>query len=108
MDDFGSGYSSLNMLKDMPFDILKLDLRFLSDSQNKGNLEKSQHILRTVIALANSIDLYVVMEGVETENQIDFLKDAGCTCAQGYVYSKPVATAVFEDMLQAQTLNASL
>lgn len=108
MDDFGSGYSSLNMLKDMPFDILKLDLRFLSNSQNTGNLEKSQHILRTLITLANSIDLYVVMEGVETENQIDFLKDAGCTCAQGYVYSKPVATAVFEEMLHAQTLHASL
>ena len=102
MDDFGSGYSSLNMLKEMPLDILKMDLRFLSGDETKEQQEKSRHILRTLISLAHSMHLYVIMEGVETESQIDFLKEAGCACAQGFVYSRPIAASAFEEMLSAQ------
>lgn len=87
MDDFGSGYSSLNMLKEVPVDILKLDLRFLKDLQTSG---KSEKILESVVVMARKLGLSVIAEGVETEQQIDFLKSIGCLRAQGFYYSRPV------------------
>ena len=96
MDDFGSGYSSLNMLKEMPLDIIKMDLKFLDGGDDE---EKSRTILGTLIHLAQSMNLYVVMEGVETEDQVKFLQSIGTPCAQGYFYSRPVDCATYEAML---------
>ncbi len=92
MDDFGSGYSSLNMLSDMPVDILKLDMKFIQNSQQNDNGMK---IIQFVIMLAKWLNLPVVAEGVETEEQLNFLKTIGCTYAQGYYYSKPLPVDEF-------------
>ncbi len=96
MDDFGSGYSSLNMLKEIPLDIIKMDLKFLDGG---GDQEKSRYILQTLINLAQNMKLNVVVEGVETKEQVEFLKDIGNCYAQGYYYSRPVESTVYEEML---------
>ncbi len=95
MDDFGSGYSSLNMLKEMPLDILKMDLKFLDGDQEKGRL-----ILKALIHMAQAIELKVVVEGVETDSQVEFLAQfTDCSC-QGYYFSRPIMTDEFEAMLE--------
>ncbi|RDU22034.1 putative bifunctional diguanylate cyclase/phosphodiesterase [Anaerosacchariphilus polymeriproducens] len=96
MDDFGSGYSSLNMLKDAPVDIIKLDLRFLSGDDKKG---RGRDILSAVVQMAKVLRLQVIAEGVETEEQAKFLKDIQCDYAQGYYYSRPVPVDTFEKMV---------
>lgn len=95
MDDFGSGYSSLNMLKEMPLDILKMDLKFLDGDQNK-----SRQILKALIELAETMELKVVVEGVEILSQVEFLKQFKNCYLQGYYFSRPVVTDVFEELLQ--------
>lgn len=95
MDDFGSGYSSLNMLKEMPLDILKMDLKFLD-----GEQEKSRKILKSLIELAETMGLKVVVEGVEIVSQVEFLKQFKNCCLQGYYFSRPVVPEVFEEMLK--------
>lgn len=95
MDDFGSGYSSLNMLKEMPLDIIKMDLKFLDGEENKGRL-----ILKALIEMAQTMELKVVVEGVETLEQVEFLKQFEDCYAQGYYFSKPVVTDVFEELIQ--------
>ncbi len=98
MDDFGSGYSSLNTLKDVPVDVLKLDLKFLSGGENeRGNI-----ILKSVVDMANRLELAIVAEGVETMPQADFLNQLGCETIQGYLYSKPIPVADFEEMADAR------
>lgn len=97
MDDFGSGYSSLNMLKEMPLDIIKMDLKFLDGGDNE---EKSHYILQTLISLAQNMKLLVVVEGVETKVQVEFLRDIGSYYAQGYYFSRPVEISVYESMLK--------
>ena len=101
MDDFGSGYSSLNLLKDVPVDVLKLDMRFLSSGDEFG---RSASIIRSVINMSKWLNLSVIAEGVETVQQSDFLKSIGCTHAQGYRYSKPVNTADFELLLRSANI----
>lgn len=93
MDDFGSGYSSLNMLKNLTVDILKIDMFFLRKSQNS---EKSRLILTQIIKMAKKLGLTVISEGVETEESAEFLRNAGCDFFQGYLYSKPVPVSTFE------------
>lgn len=85
MDDFGSGYSSLNVLKDYPFDEIKIDMLFLKDFSEKNKL-----IINYTIAMANKLNIRTLTEGVETKEQIDFLKEAGCERIQGYYFSKPL------------------
>lgn len=97
MDDFGSGYSSLNMLKEMPLDIIKMDLKFLDGGDNE---EKSHYILQTLISLAQNMKLLVVVEGVETKVQVEFLRGIGSYYAQGYYFSKPVEKDTYESMLK--------
>lgn len=97
MDDFGSGYSSLNMLKEMPLDIIKMDLKFLDGGDNE---EKSHYILQTLISLAHNMQLSVVVEGVETKVQVEFLRGIGSYFAQGYYFSRPVESATYEVMLK--------
>lgn len=97
MDDFGSGYSSLNMLKEMPLDILKMDLKFLDGGDDGG---KSQYILNALINLAKNLQLTVIVEGVETEIQVTFLRSIRNHYAQGYYYSRPVESSSYEAMLK--------
>jgi diguanylate cyclase (GGDEF)-like protein len=87
LDDFGSGYSSLNVLKDFAFDVLKIDMKFLTNFENN---EKSRVILNTIIQLADSIGMLSLTEGVETEEAADFLEKAGCGRLQGYLFGKPM------------------
>lgn len=94
MDDFGSGYSSLNMLKEMPLDIIKMDLKFLD-----GEQEKSRKILKALIELAETMDLKVVVEGVEILSQVEFLRQFKNCYLQGFYFSRPVVTEVFEGYL---------
>ncbi len=96
MDDFGSGYSSLNMLKEIPLDIIKMDLRFLDSAEN---VEKSHKILGTLVDLAKSLELHVVVEGVETKEQVEFLEGLGGVCAQGFYFSRPVDSDTYEKMV---------
>ena len=95
MDDFGSGYSSLNSLKDVPVDILKLDLKFISgDSSGRGG-----NILQSIVRMARWLSLPVIAEGVETEQQADYLASVGCEIIQGFYYSRPVPVADFEKLI---------
>ena len=96
MDDFGSGYSSLNMLKEMPLDILKMDLKFLDgDEETKG-----RQILKALIEMAQTMDLKVVVEGVEILSQVEFLRQFKDCYAQGYYFSRPVISDEFEEMVK--------
>lgn len=97
MDDFGSGYSSLNMLNKMPVDVLKLDMKFIQSETAKP---VNQGILRFIMALARWMNLSVVAEGVETIEQLDRLKEIGCDCVQGYYFAKPMPVPEFEVLVQ--------
>ena len=97
MDDFGSGYSSLNTLKILPVDVLKVDMLFLRDIKDADTLLKSRHILSNVINMAIDIGLSVITEGVETGEQKEFLEECGCHCFQGYYFSKPIPVSEFEE-----------
>ena len=94
MDDFGCGYSSLNMLNILPINELKLDKQFLNDES-----DKSRFIIKSIINLAHGLGMKVVCEGVETFEQVDFLRKSGCDIAQGFYYSKPVPLPEFEKLL---------
>lgn len=98
MDDFGSGYSSLNMLKDIPVDIVKIDLNFLQDARRGA--EAGRAILKAVVKMIQEIGLPIVVEGVETAEQVDFLVGIGCFLAQGFYFSKPVSVKDFELMFE--------
>ena len=99
MDDFGSGYSSLNMLKSLPVDVLKIDMNFLGKTDDK---ERADTIVKNVIHLTMDLGLTALTEGVETQNQYDILADMGCKLFQGYYLSKPVPTEEFETMVNAK------
>ena len=94
MDDFGSGYSSLNMLKEISVDVIKIDRIFLEDSTN---IERSKFILETVIKLSKQLNMEIIAEGVETKEQVDFLTGLGCDIFQGYYFDKPISVAEFEE-----------
>lgn len=87
LDDFGSGYSSMNVLKDFDFDLLKIDMEFL---KNFHNNENSRRIISSVIDLAQELKMLTLTEGVETQEAVDFLREAGCERLQGYYYGKPM------------------
>lgn len=97
MDDFGSGYSSLNVLKDINFDIIKLDMKFMS---NEGTSYRSRTILSSVVGMSAKLHMSIIAEGVETVEQADFLRDIGCEIIQGYLYSKPLPENDFIDKLR--------
>ncbi len=95
MDDFGSGYSSLNILKDVDLDVLKIDMKFFS----KGNTaEKGAKIIEAVIRMADSLDMMVIAEGVEEKHQVDFLNDLGCDYIQGYYFGRPMSQDQYEKL----------
>lgn len=97
MDDFGSGYSSLNTLKDIPVDILKVDMKFLGTGDKDG---RSERILASVIQMAALLELAVIVEGVETKEQKDFLKSIGCEYVQGFYYARPMPWQEYEEELR--------
>lgn len=99
MDDFGSGYSSLNMLNQLPLDILKLDMKFI---QNETAKPTNQGILRFIMSLARWMNLSVVAEGVETREQLERLRETGCDYVQGYYFARPMPCEEFEKLLQKQ------
>ncbi len=94
MDDFGSGYSSLNMLKDIHVDILKIDMAFLKKASDE---ERSRKILQMIIGLSKQLDMPVITEGVETAEQVAFLAEMGCDMFQGYYFAKPMEVSRFEE-----------
>lgn len=96
MDDFGSGYSSLNMLKTTQFDVLKIDRGFLSKFMESG---RGRKIISHTISMSRDIGLDIIAEGVETKEQAQFLSDCGCDSAQGFYYSKPVSQEEFDKLL---------
>lgn len=93
MDDFGSAYSSFNMLKDICVDVLKIDMKFLGETENQA---RSHAILRSIIGLSKGLQMKTVAEGVETEEQLSFLKSVGCDIYQGFYFAKPMSIADFE------------
>ena len=105
LDDFGTGYSTLSALNELHVDLLKIDRAFMKD-QNLKDSDKA--ILRFIIEMAKNLRVKVLCQGVESDEQRDFLNQAGCGLQQGYLYSKPVSLAVFneyvdnEDMLFAK------
>lgn len=98
MDDFGSGYSSLNMLKDTQFDVLKIDRGFLQNFMSSG---RGQEIVRYTIGMTKAIGLDLIAEGVETREQEAFLSDCGCDIAQGFYYAKPMPLEEFDKLLKS-------
>ena len=98
MDDFGSGYSSLNMLTSMPIDALKMDKAFIRNIK-PGN--KDMKLVELVLEIAKNLEVPVVAEGVETEEEYKMLKDAGCDIIQGYYFSKPIPPEEFKKYWEA-------
>ena len=94
MDDFGSGYSSLNLLKDMPVDVLKIDMAFLRETAKK---KRTETIIHSIIRMSEELGIDSLSEGVETEEQYRILSDMGCTMFQGYYFEKPIPVQEFEE-----------
>ncbi|MFZ2537398.1 MAG: EAL domain-containing protein [Oscillospiraceae bacterium] len=101
IDDFGSGYSSLNILKDVPAGVIKMDKGFLDETTDNA---RGKMIVSSLIKMTKELGLCTVAEGVETLEQVNFLKIAGCDIAQGYYYAKPMPIKDFEKLLQQQKL----
>lgn len=97
MDDFGSGYSSLNMLKEVPVDVLKIDFKFL---HGKGIGARSGIIISSVLKMAHQLGMPVICEGVETKEQAEFMKNLDCTMMQGFYFAKPMPVREFEEKLE--------
>ncbi|MCR4604544.1 MAG: EAL domain-containing protein [Eubacterium sp.] len=94
MDDFGNGFSSLNMLKDTPIDVIKIDMAFLDETKNP---KRAKQILESMIALAKKLEIPVITEGVETAEQVQYLTEMGCDMFQGYYFAKAFPMEEFED-----------
>ena len=102
MDDFGSGYSSLHMLKEVPVDRIKLDLHFLSGA---GDPERGRIIVSHVVQLVHSLGMKLIAEGVETASQAEFLRSHGCAEMQGFYFCKPVPVQEFETVMRQGTIH---
>ena len=97
MDDFGSGFSSLNILKEIDIDVLKIDMKFFQKAGDEG---KGRTIITSVICMANGLNISTVAEGVETEDQVAFLKGIGCDIIQGYFFSKPLPSEEYRALIR--------
>lgn len=99
MDDFGAGYSSLNSLKDLPIDILKLDMEFFrgDDKENRGRI-----VVQEIIRLAKKLHMLTVAEGIEKKEQVEFLAEQGCDMIQGFYFARPMPVAEFEELLRIE------
>ena len=96
MDDFGSGYSSLNMISAMPLDVLKMDMKFIKNIEHNA---KDFRLVELVVDIAKYLKVPVVAEGVETESQMKLLKHAECDLVQGYYFSRPLPPEEFEKLI---------
>lgn len=94
MDDFGTGYSSFSMLKEINIDILKMDKSFFDDILES---KRGKIIIEAIIEMAHKLNIEVVAEGIETKEQVEYLKNAGCDIIQGYFYEKPISVNEFEE-----------
>lgn len=101
MDDFGSGYSSLNVLKDISFDIIKIDMKFMSSITHNN---RAGIILSSVVRMIQWLGMPIIAEGVETKEQSNFLRSIGCDYIQGYLYSKPLPADELFDMIKSENL----
>ena len=104
LDDFGSGYSSLNVLKDYHFDVLKIDMKFLTGFKNN---EKTRPILENIVGLTKQLSMTSLTEGVETQEQFEFLGNIGCEYAQGYLFSKPLPIDELRKKIEAGELKVA-
>lgn len=102
LDDFGSGYSSLNVLKDYQFDVLKIDMKFLTGFTDNN---KSKPILENIVDLTKQLNMVSLTEGVETAEQFEFLRSIGCDRVQGFYFSKPVPVETLREKIQSGELN---
>ncbi len=100
IDDFGKGYSSLSYLHQFPCNVLKIDRSFISRMGANG---ENTQIARTIIALAQGLELEVVAEGIETEHQLAHLRNLGCQYGQGYLFSHPLTSEAAEELLARKT-----
>lgn len=96
MDDFGSGYSSLNSLKDLSLDVIKLDRDFFI---NNGNAQRGEIVIRDTISLAKHLKMEIVAEGIETKEQVEFLRELGCDLIQGFYFARPMPVNDFEKLI---------
>lgn len=99
IDDFGSGYSSLNLLKDIPADVLKIDREFFNGTVNS---KKGRAVISSVVDMAKNLEMNVISEGVETQDQIDFLKEIECNMVQGFYFSKPMKLKDFDELWEKE------
>lgn len=97
MDDFGAGYSSLNSLKDLPLDVIKLDAEFF---RGEGQQIRGEIIVKEVIQLAQLLRMRIVAEGIESKEQVDFLSELGCDLIQGYYFAKPMPVGEYESVMR--------
>lgn len=100
MDDFGSGYSSLNMLKNVAVDVLKMDAEFLEQEHNP---KQGESIFESVVAMTRQLGVHIIAEGAETKEQVDFLQSIGCKYAQGYYFYRPMDTPTLEKLMAGDT-----
>ena len=102
LDDFGTGYSSLSMLRDFHFDVIKLDRTFVPTDRDQG---RSTQIISSMLEMAQSLHLPVVVEGVETNEQANMLRQMGARYAQGFLYYRPMPAKSFEALLDGGNNN---
>lgn len=95
MDDFGSGYSSLNSLKDLPLDVVKLDGEFFKETKDE---ERGRKVVKDTISMAKNLDMLIVAEGIETIEQVEFLEKSGCDLIQGFYFARPMPVEEFEKL----------
>ncbi len=100
LDDFGSAYSSLNMLRNLKVDVLKLDMKFLDTNEDRENNEKGISIIDSIVGMSNQLGLPIIVEGVERLAQVEVLTKLGCVYAQGYYYYKPMPLKKFEELIK--------
>ncbi|MBQ0000233.1 MAG: EAL domain-containing protein [Clostridiales bacterium] len=100
VDDFGIGYSSLNLIRDIPWDILKIDKSFLPGAESSEHNDKKKVLLSNIISMAKNLGLQTIVEGVETPDQVDLLRENGCYMAQGYYFSTPLPVTEYEKNLE--------
>ena len=104
IDDFGTGYSSLSYLQNLPIDHIKIDRSFIKELTDESGKERKGAIILAVIAMAQSLKLEVIAEGVETSDQLSFLTDNGCDQVQGYLFSRPCPAAQVDHLFDQDLL----